>query len=290
HIMRWDSPWGEGFPGWHLECTTMSTKYLGKKFDIHGGGLDLQFPHHEAEIAQSRGAHGEDPVKYWMHNNMVTIDGAKMSKSAGNFINLEDLFDGNHELIEKGFSPMVVRFLMLQSHYRSKIDFSNDALVAAEKGYQKLMNAVNLLDKIDRPGKESDSEKDEEIFSLIERCHEAISDDFNTARVLAALFDITSIINALYNKQIDKEDVSLAAFTAMSKVIDDFVFNILGLTEETTTNDGLTEELVNLLIEIRSDARERKEFATSDKIRDDLQKIGIRLKDDKSGETTFEVI
>ncbi|MEX0823972.1 MAG: cysteine--tRNA ligase [Balneolaceae bacterium] len=290
HIMRWDSPWGEGFPGWHLECTTMSTKYLGKKFDIHGGGLDLQFPHHEAEIAQSRGAHGEDPVKYWMHNNMVTIDGAKMSKSAGNFINLEDLFDGNHELIEKGFSPMVVRFLMLQSHYRSKIDFSNDALVAAEKGYQKLMNAVNLLDKIDRPGKDSDCEKDEEIFSLIESCHAAISDDFNTARVLAALFDITSIINALYNKQIDKEDVSLAAFTAMSKVIDDFVFKILGLTEETTTNDGLTEELVNLLIEIRSDARERKEFATSDKIRDDLQKIGIRLKDDKSGETTFEVI
>jgi cysteinyl-tRNA synthetase len=290
HIMRWDSPWGEGFPGWHLECTTMSTKYLGKKFDIHGGGLDLQFPHHEAEIAQSRGAHGEDPVKYWMHNNMVTIDGAKMSKSAGNFINLEDLFDGNHDLIEKGFSPMVVRFLMLQSHYRSKIDFSNDALVAAEKGYQKLMNAVNLLDKIDRPGKDAGSEKDDEIFSLIERCHEAISDDFNTARVLAALFDITSIINALYNKQIDKDDVSLAAITAMSKVIDDFVFNILGLTEETTTNGGLTEDLVNLLIEIRSEARERKDFATSDKIRDDLQKIGIRLKDDKSGETTFEVI
>jgi cysteinyl-tRNA synthetase len=289
HIMRWPSPWGEGFPGWHLECTTMSSKYLGEKFDIHGGGLDLQFPHHEAEIAQCRGAHGHDPVNYWMHNNMVTIDGAKMSKSAGNFITLEDLFEGNHDLLEKPFSPMVVRFLMLQSHYRSKIDFSNDALVAAEKGYHRLMNAVDLLRKMDLPSTPTGGAEDEAILEACRRCHSSINDDFNTAQVLAALFDLAAKINAIHNGQIDRENVSASAFTTLSKTVDDFVFEILGLQAEEGSGDSKTEELVELLIEIRAEARARKDFATSDKIRDDLLKIGIQLKDEKSGETTFSL-
>lgn len=290
HIMRWRSPWGEGFPGWHLECTTMSTKYLGEKFDIHGGGLDLQFPHHEAEIAQCHGAHGHDPVKYWLHNNMVTIDGAKMSKSAGNFINLEDLFNGNHEKLDKPFDPMVVRFLMLQSHYRSKIDFSNDALLAAEKGYNRLMNAVDLLRSMDPPENDSPGDLDKEILELCDHCHEMMNDDFNTARALASLFDLVSKINALHNEQISKSDISLSAFTTMSKTFDDFVFSILGLENSKSAGDSKTEDLVKLLIEIRAEARERKDFATSDKIRDDLLRIGIQLKDDKSGETTFEIV
>ncbi len=289
HIMRWNSPWGEGFPGWHLECTTMSTKYLGNKFDIHGGGLDLQFPHHEAEIAQCRGAHGHDPVNYWLHNNMVTIDGAKMSKSAGNFINLNDLFEGSHELLDKGFDPMVVRFLMLQSHYRSKIDFSNDALIAAEKGYKRLMNAVDLLDTIAPPKSEEAGKLDDEISELCDRCHQTMSDDFNTAQTLAALFDLATKINAIHNGQVDIEDISLPVFTKMSKTIDDFVFDVLGLKSINDTGNAKTEELVELLIEIRAQARENKDYQTSDKIRDDLAAIGIKLKDDKSGETTFEI-
>jgi cysteinyl-tRNA synthetase len=289
HIMRWRSPWGEGYPGWHLECTTMSTKYLGEKFDIHGGGLDLQFPHHEAEIAQCRGAHGHDPAKYWLHNNMVTIDGSKMSKSASNFINLEDLFAGNHEKLEKSFDPMAVRFLMLQSHYRSKIDFSNDALVAAEKGYHRLLNAADLLKKMDPPKKDDEGSLDREILELCSRCHAMMDDDFNTARALATLFDLVSKINALNNGQISIEDISLSAFTTLSKTMDDFVFDIFGLKPGTSSDNSKTEELVNLLIEIRAEARNRKDFATSDKIRDDLQKIGIQLKDDKSGETTFVI-
>lgn len=291
HIMRWDSPWGEGFPGWHLECTTMSTKYLGNEFDIHGGGLDLQFPHHEAEIAQSKSAHGNDPVKYWIHNNMITIDGAKMSKSAGNFINLEQMFTGDHEKLEKAFDPMTVRFLMLQSHYRSKIDFSNEALAAAEKGLQKLMTAVDLLDKIELPdgSPEKDAPEDWEILDACDRCHDTMNDDFNTAQVLAALFDLSSKINALHNKQLDVTKLSRTAFARMKETMHDFVFEILGLQSVVESQDGKTEDLVNLLIEIRAEAREKKDFATSDKIRDDLQEIGIRLKDDKDGKTTFEI-
>lgn len=291
HIMRWDSPWGEGFPGWHLECTTMSTKYLGNRFDIHGGGLDLQFPHHEAEIAQCRSAHGNDPVKYWVHNNMITIDGAKMSKSAGNFINLEQLFTGDHPKLEKAYNPMTVRFLMLQSHYRSKIDFSNEALIAAEKGLHKLMTAVDLLDKIELSDEspEKDAPEDWEILDACDRCHDTMNDDFNTAQVLAALFDLSSKINALHNKQLDAKKVSKSAFERMKTTMHDFIFDILGLQSISESQDGKTEELVDLLIEIRSEAREKKDFATSDKIRDDLQEIGIRLKDDKDGKTTFEI-
>ncbi|NBC65602.1 MAG: cysteine--tRNA ligase, partial [Bacteroidetes bacterium] len=291
HIMRWDSPWGEGFPGWHMECTTMSTKYLGKEFDIHGGGLDLQFPHHEAEIAQCKSAYGSDPVKYWVHNNMITIDGAKMSKSAGNFINLEELFTGKHDKLKKAFNPMTVRFLMLQSHYRSKIDFSNEALVAAEKGLQKLMTAVDLLEKIELSGEspENEASEDREILDACKKCQDSMNDDFNTAQVLAALFELATKINAIHNKQLDDRKVSKMAFEKMKNTMNDFVFDILGLKPISESKDGKTEELVNLLIEIRSEARENKDFATSDKIRDDLQEIGIRLKDDKDGKTTFEI-
>jgi len=289
HIMRWDSPLGDGFPGWHIECTTMSTKYLGKHFDIHGGGLDLQFPHHEAEIAQCRSAHGTDPANYWMHNNMVTIDGAKMSKSAGNFITLDQLFSGDHEYLERGFSPMVVRFLMLQSHYRSKIDFSNEALDAAEKGYRKLMNALDLLDGLTAGTGDEAGTLDDEIIRQCELCYERMSDDFNTAQVLAALFELVTKINAIHNNQLEDETVSESALNSLKNTFEVFVVDLLGLNAEEKADKGKTEELVQLLIDIRANARANKDFETSDKIRDDLNDMGITLKDDKSGKTTFEI-
>jgi len=288
HLMKWPSPWSIGFPGWHIECTAMSTKYLGEQFDIHGGGLDLQFPHHEAEIAQCRAAHDHDPARYWMHNNMVTIDGAKMSKSAGNFITMEQLFTGDHELLEKAYSPMVARFLMLQSHYRSKIDFSNDALLAAEKGYQRLMNAMNLLDKIKLQTKEAGAD-DAEILQLCEQCHNTMNDDLNTAQALAALFELSAKVNGLYNGQIDPAKVSVKAFDMVKITMKTFVYDVFGLTEQKSDDSGKTAELIELFIALRKHARENKDFATSDKIRDDLAAMGIHLKDEKSGTTTYEI-
>ncbi len=290
HIMRWDSPWGEGYPGWHLECTAMSLKYLGNKFDIHGGGLDLQFPHHEAEIAQCRSAHGHDPVKYWVHNNMITIDGAKMSKSAGNFINLDELFEGRHEKLEKAYSPMVVRFLILQSHYRSKIDFSNDALAAAEKGYNRLMNAATLLNELKTSPElsEETATLDREIQDACRQCHVSMNDDFNTAQVLAALFELSAKINALHNGQLSKSDLSVSACNEMVATLDQFIYAVLGLNQEESVEHDLTGNLIELLIEVRRKARENKDFATSDKIRDELQEIGVHLKDEKDG-TRFEI-
>ena len=294
HIMRWNSPWGEGYPGWHLECTAMSTKYLGEKFDIHGGGLDLQFPHHEAEIAQCKGAYGHEPVRYWVHNNMITIDGAKMSKSAGNFINLEQVFTGDHDKMDRGYSPMVVRFLMLQSHYRSKIDFSNEALGSAEKGYQRLMSAMSLLEKLSvkefrAEEGEALTDVEKEILDACSRCESTINDDFNTAQTLAAVFELTAKVNALYNGQLEKSQISAALFERMNLTMKEIVYDILGLKADSGDDkDGLTDELIQLLIDIRLEAREKKDFATSDKIRDDLNQIGVRLKDDKSG-TNFEI-
>lgn len=289
HIMRWDSPWGEGFPGWHIECTAMSTKYLGDQFDIHGGGLDLQFPHHEAEIAQCRGAHGTDPANYWVHNNMVTIDGAKMSKSSGNFITLDQLFTEGHEYLDHTFSPMVVRFLMLQSHYRSKIDFSNEALEAAKKGYEKMMNALRYLEDISVSFATDSGSLDKEIIEICDQCYEKMSDDFNTAQVLAALFDIVNKINALHHNQIADGALSKPVFDRMMKTFTIFVTDILGLEPESDTEHGKTDDLLKLLIEIRAEARAKKDFGTSDKIRDDLNEIGITLKDEKSGKTTYDI-
>ncbi|MEX2572800.1 MAG: cysteine--tRNA ligase [Balneolaceae bacterium] len=288
HIMRWESPWGEGFPGWHVECTSMSIKYLGEKFDIHGGGLDLQFPHHEAEIAQSRGANGSDPANFWMHNNMVTIDGAKMSKSAGNFVTLEQLFSGNHPLLEKPYHPMVVRFLMLQSHYRSKIDFSNEALQAAEKGYRRLMAALKMLDELIPGDGISSGERDEEIIGYCDDCYQTMSDDFNTARTLAALFELASLINGLAHGQVPKEKVSADIFNRMAAVYRLFVTDVLGLEPIREGDDEKAKQLIDILIDIRARARVHKDFETADKIREDLAKIGIRLKDGKSGKTTFK--
>lgn len=290
HLMRWESPWGEGFPGWHVECTTMSTKYLGEKFDIHGGGLDLQFPHHEAEIAQCRGAFGDEPANYWMHNNMVTIDGAKMSKSAGNFITLEQLFNGDHPLLSKAYDPMVTRFLILQSHYRSKIDFSDEALLAAEKGYERLMEACELLDRLEEPVRNVDGELDEKVAEYRDACYFTMSDDFNSARTLAALFDLATMINGLYHGQIDRGKLSAAGFNDLKAHFRYFVTEVLGLrSKEGRAENALEEPLIELLIRVRADARVRKDFETADRIRKGLDDIGIELKDEKSGKTNYRI-
>ena len=277
HIMRWPAEWSDGFPGWHLECSVMSTKYLGDKFDIHGGGLDLQFPHHECEIAQSKAAKGEDAVKYWMHNNLITIDGQKMSKSLGNFITLDELFSGKHDKLEKTYSPMIVRFFILQAHYRSTLDFSNKALQASEKGLQRLFNGLETLKKLKPTAKSSF-----EISTLKDKCFNALNDDLNTPILIAHLFDGIKMINQINtdDETISKEDLKeLQSFYKL------MAFDILGLKveKETAGSDVKFEQTVNLLLTIRLDAKKNKDFATSDKIRDELNKIGIIVKDSKDG-------
>lgn len=298
HIMRWPSPWGEGFPGWHTECSAMSTKYLGEQFDIHGGGLDLQFPHHEAEIAQCRMAYGKHPAKYWMHNNMITIDGAKMSKSAGNFVTLNQLFSGDHELLDRSYSPSVIRFLILQSHYRSKIDFSNEALQAAEKGMKKLFAAAELLHSM-KPGLKGMSENqstattalDQEICTHLDQFYQHMSDDFNTARALAELFEMASKVHALQQGQLPLDQLSSEGLQDLQTAFHVALPDILGLTPSFTAGESnqLQQKLMELLIDLRSDARSRKDFALSDQIRDRLEEAGVRLKDDKSGKTFYEI-
>ncbi len=277
HIMRWNSEWSDGFPGWHLECSVMSTKYLGDKFDIHGGGLDLQFPHHECEIAQSKAALGEDSVKYWMHNNLITIDGQKMSKSLGNFITLDEMFSGNHKLLEQAYSPMVVRFFMLQAHYRSTLDFSNKALQASQKGYERLTDALNTLEKL-IPRTESTvnvNEFKDKLFS-------ALDDDLNTPILIAHLFDGVKMINSIYA---ETETISTDDLTYMKNLYKDIVFDILGLKHETSDfgNNEILTDVMDLLLNIRTEAKQHKDFKTSDKIRDKLNEIGITVKDTKDG-------
>ena len=288
HIMKWSSPWGIGFPGWHLECTAMSAKYLGVPFDIHGGGMDLQFPHHEGEIAQCQGAHGKAPVKYWMHNNMVTLDSQKMAKSKGNFINLDEMFSGNHKLLEKAYSPMTIRFFMLQSHYRSTIDFSNEALQAAEKGLKRLLNALSILAKLNPETNGADEALNKEIETLCTKCFEYMNDDFNTAQTLAALFDLSSKIQAFDNKQLPLEGLSAATFGRLKQTFSDFVLIILGIKPEENTGDDKLDQLINWVIELRKGARADKDWALSDKIRDELAEIGILLKDSKEG-TSYSI-
>ncbi|MBW6502251.1 MAG: cysteine--tRNA ligase [Bacteroidales bacterium] len=277
HLMRWPSPWSEGFPGWHLECSAMSVKYLGERFDIHGGGMDLQFPHHECEIAQSTAALGEETVKYWMHNNMITISGQKMARSLGNFITLDQLFSGDHPLLEQAYSPMTIRFFILQAHYRSVADFSNEALKAAEKGLRRLMKAVATLEML----KPSDSST-LDITELKSKCYEAIDDDLNTPVLLSCLFDGVRYINSVND---GTERLSESDLAILKELFGTFVFGILGLKdEEQNMEQGkLTEELVNLVINLRQDAKARKEWAVSDNIREDLKRIGIVLKDLKEG-------
>lgn len=280
-IMKWNSPWGVGVPGWHLECSVMSTKYLGKSFDIHGGGMDLKFPHHECEIAQSVGSGSNHPVKYWMHGNMLTVNGAKMSKSLGNsFLPLE-LITGNHPLLEKGYSPMVVRFFFLQASYRSTIDFSNEALKAAEKGYVRLMNAINLLDKLP-----TTSSSSVDIEELISNCNQSMNDDFNTPVTIAHLFDGVKIINSI-NSGVEK--ISIDALKKIKTHYHTFVFDIFGLKNE-IKNSYVSKEanfdgLMNLVINIRQTAKEEKNWSTADLIRDELNKMNIKIQDTKDGVT-----
>jgi cysteinyl-tRNA synthetase len=279
HIMRWPSAWSHGFPGWHMECSAMSKKYLGERFDIHGGGMDLIFPHHESEIAQSKAASkGEEPVKYWMHNNMITINGQKMGKSLGNFITLEDLFSGKNEVLEKAYSPMNIRFFMLQAHYRSPLDFSNAALQAAEKGYFKLMNTVETLAHL----KVSDSSSIQ-VDELINKAYAAINDDFNTPILIAHLFEGVKMINSVNDGKasIDKDDLE-----KLQKFYKAFVFEILGLQAEEITagsHNELLDGVMQTVLSLRAQAKQNKDWATADLIRNELNKLNIKVTDTKDG-------
>lgn len=275
-LMRWPSPWGVGFPGWHIECSAMSAKYLGEEFDIHGGGMDLAATHHTNEIAQSEACSHKQPAKYWMHTNMLTVNGTRMSKTAGNGFLPGELFTGDHPLLERGFSPMTVKFFMLQAHYRSTLDFSNEALDASEKGFRRLMNAVSLLDKLT-----ASETGDFEIEPIISNCLKAMNDDFNSPVVIAELFEAVRIINIVHD---GKGKISATELKHLKKLMDDFVFTIFGLKDEDTSNTELNSVL-DLIIDIRTSAKENKDYATSDKIRIGLQSMGIQLKDSKEGTT-----
>lgn len=289
HIMRWPSPWGTGFPGWHIECTVMSTKYLGETFDIHGGGMDLKFPHHECEIAQAVGAYGKKPVNYWIHSNMLTVNGQKMSKSLGNSFLPRELFAGKHALLERGYGPMPVRFFMLQSHYSSTLDFSNEALSAAEKGYKKLMNALIALKELEHPGGNGTNEElEKELIRMQDECHQTMSDDFNTAKTLAVLFEMSARINDFKSGNLQLEGVSATAFNALKTCYVSFIEDVLGLKDEQDHNHDKLDGAIRVLIDIRKKARLDKNFALSDKIRDDLKAIGIQLKDNKDGTIDYE--
>jgi cysteinyl-tRNA synthetase len=290
HIMRWPSPWGEGFPGWHIECTVMSTKYLGETFDIHGGGMDLKFPHHECEIAQATAANNKPPVKYWIHSNMLTVNGQKMSKSLGNSFLPKELFSGQHPLLEKGYSPSAVRFFMLQSHYSSTLDFSNEALQAAEKGYRKLANALKTIKTINhQTATQNNDELVAELKRLINECYMNMGDDFNTAKTLAVLFEMSSRINDMKSGNIALTQIDQDTFDTFKKTYIGFMEDVLGLTEETNDGEDLLDGVVKVLIDLRKKARLDRNYALSDKIRDDLKKLGIQLMDGKEGEMNYTI-
>lgn len=279
HIMRWPSPWGEGFPGWHIECSAMSSKYLGDTFDIHGGGMDLQATHHTNEIAQSQACNHKAPVNYWMHTNMLTVNGTRMSKSAGNGFLPGELFTGTHPLLEKGYSPMAVRFFMMQTHYRSTLDFSNEALQASEKGYTRLMNAIKLMDNLKTSAKSTSN-----ISELNKKCYEAMNDDFNAPILVANLFEGARIINSVND---GKETISTEDLALLKKTMHDFVFDVLGLKSENSNSskDKALNGVMEIILDIRKEAKAKKDFATSDKLRDDLAKNKITIKDTKDGAT-----
>lgn len=290
HIMRWKSPWGEGFPGWHIECSAMATKYLGSYFDIHGGGMDLLFPHHESEIAQSTICNGEPPVKYWMHNNMITIGGKKMGKSYNNVITLTELFSGDHPLLSKAFNPMVIRFFILQTHYRSVLDFSSEALEASEKGLRRLFDAFELLKTFSSPAqtKAQDADLDEKINKQLDELPSYINDDFNTAKVLAGLFEIVPTINSIKDKIIPADALSSETISRMQKDFHTWIEEILGLKNEWAVSDSF-KGVMELLTRIRKEARNKKDFYTSDRIRNELAKIGIDMKDEKDGSISWSM-
>jgi cysteinyl-tRNA synthetase len=279
HIMRWPSDWSDGFPGWHLECSAMSTKYLGDQFDIHGGGMDLLFPHHESEIAQSTIANHKTPAKYWMHNNMITINGQKMGKSLGNFIQLDDFFAGNHPSLEQAYSPMTVRFFILQAHYRSPLDFSNEALQASEKGFLRLMKSIVTLEKLVPANKST-----VDIAALKAKCYEAMNDDLNSPILIAHLFEGARIINSANDK---KESLTDDDIGLLRSIMHTFTFDILGLQPENDPQAGnqIISNLMNIILDLRHDARSNKDWATSDRLRDALVQAGISIKDTKEGAT-----
>ena len=278
HIMRWPSPWSDGFPGWHAECTAMGAKYLGSPFDIHGGGMDLVFPHHESEIAQCVASTGHAPCRYWMHNNMITINGQKMGKSMGNFITLDEFFTGKHPLLTQAYSPMTIRFFILQAHYRSTVDFSNEALQAAEKGFAKLMEAYKTLGRL-QAAKESAAD----VSKYRSLCYDAMNDDFNTPIVLSHLFDAARIINQAND---GKLKLSQADIDELKGVFDTFLFEVMGMRDETASdNTALIDGLMHIILDIRATAKANKDWATSDKIRDALKEAGVTVKDGKDGAT-----
>lgn len=290
HIQRWPSPWGEGIPGWHLECSAMSTKYLGKQFDIHGGGMDLKFPHHECEIAQSMGAYDTTPVRYWMHSNMLTVNGEKMSKSKGNSFLPRELFTGSHPLLNKAYSPMAVRFFMLQSHYSSTLDFSNDALSAAEKGFKKLTNALGLIKKMSHTVHQKEDETlTAELNRMVTECYTNMSDDFNTAKTLAVLFEMSAKVNDFKSGNTSISSVSSSTFELFKTTYIEFMEKVLGIREEEEHNQELIDGVVKVLIDLRKKARLDKNFALSDKIRDDLKTIGVQLMDGKEGDISYTI-
>ena len=293
HIMRWQSPWGVGFPGWHIECSAMATKYLGAQFDIHGGGMDLLFPHHESEIAQSTICNHSAPVRYWVHNNMITINGRKMGKSYNNQIRLTEMFSGEHPILEKAYHPMVIRFFILQTHYRSTLDFSNEALQASEKGLKRLWEAYENLDKLPMPsnGKyaAADPELEQRAIKLISEFEEFMNDDFGTAKVLANMFELVPVINSMKDKLISVDAISSETLQLIKTAFKIWLEDILGLRSVSEADNEKLRGVMQLLIDIRKEAKSKKDFSTSDKIRNQLSQLGITLKDEKSGEMSWSV-
>ena len=295
HLMQWPSPWGMGFPGWHIECSAMSEKYLGKQFDIHGGGMDLAATHHTNEIAQSQACNHTRPANYWMHTNMLTVNGTRMSKSLGNGFLPEELFTGSHRLLDKAYSPMTTRFFMLQTHYRSTLDFSNEALQASEKGFKRLMDAYESLQKFDEDAFKSNIDTEStaitsNINHLVDQLDEFMNDDFNTAKVLANLFELITIINSIkHNDQSAQAAVSPGALKKLKQYFKIYIEDILGLKSESEIDNTKLEGVLQLLIDIRKEAKSKKDFATSDKIRNQLGTMGINLKDEKDGTVSWSV-
>jgi cysteinyl-tRNA synthetase len=290
HLMQWPSPWGSGFPGWHIECSAMSEKYLGKQFDIHGGGMDLAATHHTNEIAQSEACYHTSPAKYWMHTNMLTVNGTRMSKSLGNGFLPGELFTGDHPLLEKAYSPMTVRFFMLQTHYRSTLDFSNEALQASEKGLKRLWDAYEALKNFSTTNATAnDSELETKVLKLISGFDECMNDDFNTAKVVANMFELVPVINSIKEGIISLNAVSGKTIELLQVKFKSYLEDVFGLKVESVTSDGKLPGVIQLLIDIRKEAKAKKDFATSDKIRNQLLELNIQLKDEKNGEVSWTV-
>ena len=290
HLMQWPSPWGNGFPGWHIECSAMSKKYLGERFDIHGGGMDLAATHHTNEIAQSEACYHVSPAKYWMHTNMLTVNGTRMSKSLGNGFLPGELFTGDHPLLEKAYSPMTVRFFMLQTHYRSTLDFSNEALQASEKGLKRLWDAYELLQNFQSTNEiASDNELESKVLKLIQGFDESMNDDFNTAKVIANMFELVPVINSIKEGIININSLSEKTIQLLKGKFKSYLEDVFGLKVESVTSDGKLPGVIQLLIDIRKEAKAKKDFATSDKIRNQLLELNIQLKDEKNGEVSWTV-